>query len=152
MLVQQFLDENEVKYEVIDHPSTYTAQTLAQSVHVTGERVAKTVLLRADDGYALAVVPATHTIDMSSVNTVLGSETVRLAREAECQEVFDDCEVGALPPFGSRYNMRTLVDRTLLESDDIVFEGNTHHEAVRMSVEDFVRLERPIAASFSRHV
>ena len=57
--------------------------------------------------------------------------------------MFADCELGALPPFGSQYGVRTLMDRMLLEDEEIVFEGNTHHEAIRMRHKDYASLEHP---------
>ncbi len=152
MNVREFLMQNNVAFEMMEHRPTYSAQTLAQAVHVSGERVAKTVLLRADDKHVLAVLPATHTIDMQRVQSVLNAQQLDLATESECGVQFSDCEIGALPPFGSRYGMRTLIDKSLLEDGDVVFEANTHEQAIRMGTEDFVRLEQPLVAEFADHV
>src|SRR5690606_21904109 len=125
------------------------AQSLAHAVHVSGNEVAKTVLLRCGRDYALAVLPATHTVDLQAVQQLLGRGPVALATEAECGSRFPDCELGALPPFGSEYGMRTLMDRALLSDEEIVFEGNTHREAIRMRTEDYRRLEQPLVGDFS---
>lgn len=152
MNVQQFLEKSGVRFEVLDHRPTYNAQRLAQAVHVSGELVAKVVLLRADGQYVLAVLPATHTVDLGRVEDLLDADEVELASEEECGRKFSDCELGAMTPFGSRYGMKTLFDQMLAEDDEIVFEANAHNAAVRMECDDYMALEKPIVAVFAQHL
>ena len=151
MNVREFLQNRDVPFEMMAHDRTYTAQTLAAAVHVCGDEVAKTVLLWTDDDYLLAILPATHTIDLDRVESMLGMNTVELATEKECGARFPDCELGALPPFGSRYGMKTIIDESLMRDDEIVFEGNTHSQAIRMKVKDYMALENATVGSFSHH-
>ena len=117
-----------------------------------GQEVAKTVLLRANHGYryVVAVLPATKTIDFQRASQALGGSQLELATELEIAQHCPDCEIGALPPFGSQYGMKTLVEQGLTEDTKIVFEGNTHHEAIRMKFEDFCTVEQPSIASFAQ--
>jgi Ala-tRNA(Pro) deacylase len=149
MNVQQFLEQRHIPFQMLNHRPTYAAQRLAQVVQVPGGEVAKAVLLRADDGFVLAVLAATRGVNVDRVQELVGADNVELASEAECGDCFPDCELGAVPPFGSKYGMRTLVDRSLSEDEEIVFEGNTHHEAIRMKFRDFMELEHPRLADFS---
>ncbi|MEX0712430.1 MAG: YbaK/EbsC family protein [Pirellulales bacterium] len=152
MQLKEFLAQRQVGFEVIEHPTTYDAQRLAHSVHTPGSQVAKTVLLHADHDFVevLAVLPADCKVDMQKVSQALGGAEVELATEAQVAEHCPDCEVGVLPPFGSQYGLNTLVDESLARQKEIVFEGNSHHEAIRMSFEDYRRLENPTIISFSR--
>jgi Ala-tRNA(Pro) deacylase len=136
---------------VLAHDDTYDSQHLAQAVHVPGRLVAKTVLVRMDHGYrfAVAVLPATHLVDLSAVGRIFGGASAELATEYEIAQHCPDCELGSLPPFGTMYDMETLLDESLLEAEQLVFEGNTHHEAIRISAVDFLRLECPMVGSFS---
>jgi len=152
MTIQDFLNEQNVAFDTIEHAPTYTAQSLAQAVHTPGQEVAKTVLLKVDDGYLLAVLPATYEIDFGRVASALGGKRAELADEEDCGDRFADCELGALPPFGSKYGLRTIVDKSLLEDEHIIFEGNTHHEAIRMRCDDYISLEDPIVQEFAHHV
>jgi Ala-tRNA(Pro) deacylase len=151
MKVQEYLRERGVPFEVLEHEATYDAQHLAQSVHVHGQEVAKTVLLRANHGYSyiVAVLPATHRINFKKVSELLGGATIELATEIEIGERCQDCELGVLPPFGWKYGMKTIVDESLTKDEEIVFEGNTHHEAIRMKYADFCRLGEPLVGSFA---
>ena len=149
MNVHDFLHRQDVGYEILHHTPTYDAQRLAQAVSESGYHVAKTVLLKSDADYLLAVVPATHTIDLADARLRLRSDYLALASEEELAERFPDCEMGAVPPFGSQYGMTTLVDESLSRAEDMVFEGNTHDEAVRMRFADYFELEKPVVTHLS---
>ena len=149
MNVHQFLRDRGIPFERILHQPRYDAQRLAETVEVSGREVAKTVLLRTEHDYLLAVLPATCQVDLGQVAQNLRATYVRLATEAEIAERFSDCQVGAIPPFGSHYGLTTLVDSSLAGDEQILFEGNTHDEAIRMGFEDFRRVEEPLVTCFA---
>jgi Ala-tRNA(Pro) deacylase len=151
MNVVKFLEAGHYEFERVPHRATYSAQRLAHELHVPGREVAKTVLLRADGGYKyiVAVLPASKTIDLNNVSKLLGGSKLELATEFDIEKNCPDCEFGVLPPFGSRYGMKTIVDKSLAEDEDIWFEGNTHDEAIRMKLAEFCRLEQPLVAPFA---
>jgi Ala-tRNA(Pro) deacylase len=151
MRLDELLTERQVHFERLRHRPTFTANRMAQMLHVRGKEVAKSVLLRAGSGYVLAVLPATHQVDLGRVRHELGQESVELASEREIERLFPDCEPGAHPPFGSLYNMRTLIDASLAEDREIVFEGQNHEEAYRMSFQDYEAMEHPMKGNFARH-
>src|SRR5438876_5346675 len=114
--------------------------------------MAKTILLRSDRGYVLAVLPATHRVDLEEIRKKLDLEDLEMAGEGEMDRLFPDCEVGAIPPFGSFYHLPTLVDESLAEDEKIVFEAQSHEEAIRMSYKDYEAIEHPVKGRFARHV
>ena len=152
MKIADFLQQEKVKFDLLSHRDTYNAQSMAQTLHVSGHHVAKTVLLRADDGRAflVAVLPASRSIDLQLASQLLGGRRLELATEKEITEHCPDCELGALPPFGSYYGMMTIVDASLDEDEEILFEGNTHHESIRMRFEDFRHIEEPVVGHFTQ--
>lgn len=152
MKVQTFLHDRHVNFEMLRHDETFDSQHLAEAIHVSGRRVAKTVLLRMDHGYqyAVAILPATHLIDLDAVGQILGGAKMELATELEIAQCCPDCEMGVLPPFGSMYGLETIMDESLRDAPQLVFEGNTHQEAIRMAGEDFIRLEHPVIGSFAK--
>jgi Ala-tRNA(Pro) deacylase len=153
MKVAEFLTKRKVDFKILSHPSAFDAQRLAQTLHIPGRVVAKTVLLRANGGYSyfVAVLPATKTIDLAlaRASAALGGSRLELATEADVASHCPDCETGVLPPFGSQYAMQTIVDESLAKDLEIVFEGNTHDEAIRMKFEDFRRIEEPLIVDFT---
>lgn len=149
MNVQQFLSRSGRSFHVIEHPTTFTAQAVALAVQVPGDEVAKTVILKAAGRYVMAVLPATRHVNFEKARAALQAGPVMLADEAEFTRLFPDCERGALPPFGSQYGLTTMVDETLTRDEEIVFEANTHHEAILMRYSDYAELEQPQVADLS---
>jgi Ala-tRNA(Pro) deacylase len=148
MRLDEFLSRNHVSFERLRHPSTYTANRIAQSLHVPGRKMAKSVLIRTNHGYMLVVLPASCRIDMDRLRQELGEPEIELATEDEIEQLFDDCERGAMPPFGSLYHLPTVVDDTLAQ-DEIVFEGQDHDEAMRMAYKDYETIEHPKKGHFA---
>lgn len=151
MNIQQFLERHRAAFEVVPHAEAFDASHIAQATATPGLEVAKAVLLRVNHGfrYVIAVLPSTHRVDIEALSRVLGGAEVQLATEAEVGERCPDCEFGVLSPFGSQYGAETLVDKSLTQDERIVFEGNTHHEAIRMKYADFCKLENPTVAEFA---
>ena len=152
MNLHNYLLDKNVEFDVIPHRETHDAQRMAQAVHVSGREVAKTVLLRANGGYKyiLAVLPADKAIDFEKASKILGGTKLSLATRPDLAAHCPDCEPGALPPFGSQYNVQTIVDKRLVEEEEIVFEGCTHCESIRMKFDDFRRIEEPLIADIAR--
>jgi Ala-tRNA(Pro) deacylase len=151
MNIATYLEEQKCRFERLPHDPTYSAQRLAQQLHVPGREVAKTVLLRANGWhrFVVAVLPGSKKIDLEQVARLLQKGKVELATEIEIAAHCPDCEFGVLPPFGSRYGMTTIVDSSLAADEEIVFDANTHNEAIRMRFDDYVELEDPLVAPFA---
>ncbi len=147
--LREFLDRNQIKYEVIHHSTAYTAQEIAARAHVPGKELAKTVIVKVDGELAMAVLPASAHVDTYGLKTALGAESVRLATELEFKDRFGECETGAMPPFGNLYGMPVLVDEALTSDVEIAFNAGTHRELVRMSYLDFARLVNPRIMKFA---
>jgi len=115
--VTSLLESSGVRYEILKHPQAFTAQEVAATVHVTGKEVAKTLVVDADGKYVMAVIPAPHKLSLKSLKDVLAAKEVRLASEAELTQLFPDCEVGAMPPFGNLYGIPVYVDTELAKDE-----------------------------------
>lgn len=147
--LKEFLDENKVEYVTISHSPAFTAQKVAASAHIPGKELAKTVMIRIDDKMAMAVLPASFQVDFQKLKAAAGAQRVELAGEEEFQDLFANCEVGTMPPFGNLYNMNVFVESHLREDDEIAFPAGSHTELVRMSYADFERLVQPVVGRFS---
>jgi len=141
--LKEFLDANEVKYVTITHSRAYTAQEIAASAHIKGKELAKVVMVVLDSKLAMAVLPASYQIDFDLLRKATGASSVRLATEAEFQDLFPECETGAMPPFGNLYGMDVYVAEELAQDEEIAFNAGSHTELIRMAYRDFARLVRP---------
>jgi len=144
-----FLDESQIPYSVLTHSTAYTAQGAAATMQVSGKELAKSVVLWAGEELILAVLPAPHHVRIDKLGAEVG-KSLRLATEQEFGSLFPDCELGAMPPFGSLYNLPVYVDESLAADEAIVFNAGTHRDAIRMRYDDFVRLAKPRVCSFAK--
>lgn len=140
--LRDLLNHRQVKFLVITHSPAFTAQEIAQSMHVPGREMAKSVVVHHGGRLALAVVPAQARVDLERLGGQLGGP-VRIASESEFAAAFPDCELGAMPPFGHLYGLLTYVDEQLTHDREIAFNAGTHTEAIRMSFEDYKRIAEP---------
>jgi Ala-tRNA(Pro) deacylase len=149
--VQKLLKEAGVGYEVIKHPTAYTAAEEAAVTHISGYEWAKTVIFfTSDDEPIMAVLPASYHVNTELLEDLVGSGKLRLAEESEFAGLYPNCEPGAMPPFGNIYGQRVFVDDRLTEDEEIVFNAGNHQEAVRIRYSDFARLVNPVVGNFGK--
>lgn len=139
----RFFEQRSIAYTASTHPEAFTAQQCAQAAHVPGRAFAKTVVVNVDGSMWMAVLPATERLDMSRVQKCLGARKTRLAGEAEFAPLFSDCDIGAMPIFGSLYGIPVMVAAELTENAEIAFTAGTHRDIVRIRVSDFLDAESP---------
>jgi len=149
--LQAFLDENQVEYRHTSHPAAYTAREVAAAEHVPASEIAKTVVFLSENGYAMAVLCADSVVDLEQLRQSLGLTRLRLATEAELGELFPQCELGAMPPFGNLFNLPVYVDSRLSTQQEIAFNAGTHRDVVHVRFRDFERLVNPGILPFARH-
>ncbi len=137
--VSEYLTEQDADFDILDHPHSSTSMETAQLSHVPGDLIAKTVVLEDDRGYLLAVLPASCQVDLGELHRQT-NRNLGLATEYELGALFDDCEPGAVPPFGGIYNLDTIVDESLSEQTDVYFEAGDHERLVHVSSETFEAL------------
>jgi Ala-tRNA(Pro) deacylase len=147
-VLRKFLDGHHVKYVVMTHSPAYTAQTLAASAHISGKKIAKTVIVKVDGRMVMAVLPASDHVNLEGFKEASGAETVELASEEEFQKDFPGCEAGAMPPFGNLFEMPVFVSETLSQDAEIAFNAGTHRDLVKLAYTDYQKLVNPQVARF----
>jgi len=148
--LKDFLDQNDILYTSIMHSPAYTAQGIAHSAHISGKEIAKTVIVKVDGAFAMAVMPANRKLVLEILKDKLGAKEAALATESEFANLFPDCEPGAMPPFGNLYGMAAYSCAELERDEEIAFNAGTHSELVRMAYKDFRRLVNPKVVDFTR--
>jgi Ala-tRNA(Pro) deacylase len=141
--IKKFLDQHHIKYISMMHSPAYTAQEIAESAHVSGRQLAKTVIVNIADREAMVVLPGNQQVDFKKLTQATGADKVELATEHEFKDKFLDCELGAMPPFGNLYNMPVYISSLLAKHDYILFNAGSHSELIQMSYHDFERIVKP---------
>ncbi len=145
----KYLNLTGVQYQVMSHVPAYSAHSVALATHVPDSELAKTLLIRADEQYWMAVLRADYQINQKFLKHALEAKHVSLATEEELLVFFPDCEVGAMPPFGKLYALPVILDKALADDEHIVFNACTHTQSVKMKFADYEKLVRPIVAEFA---
>lgn len=150
--LQHFLQDKHARYDVMSHIHTSNSMETAEAAHVPGDRVAKSVILKDRAGYVMAVIPSTYLLDVDALTRITGRR-LHLADERELKDLFRDCELGAIPPLGSAYGLKTVMDESLMVSNDVYFEAGTHEDLVHMDMDTFLDLMGEAeCAHFSRRI
>ncbi|MFH1747961.1 MAG: YbaK/EbsC family protein [Planctomycetota bacterium] len=147
MTLESYLMDKGIGFEKHTHRTTYTSQTLAQAEHVSGYNVAKPVVVKGATDFAMCVLPAPKHLDLQKAAVALGESEVRLATEAEMAAVFPECELGAEPPVGALFGLKTVMDTQLQEDEYLVMQAGTHTDAIKLRRTDWESLCDPTVAS-----
>jgi Ala-tRNA(Pro) deacylase len=135
-----YLDSTGKLWEPISHPETLSSVDEARALGIDPDEVAKSLVLKSRGGYALAVIPGGHRLDMHKVRDATGDRTTRLASEDDLERDFPDYELGAAPPAPELLNVHGFVDPTVGSREWIVFAAGTHTDSVRMRTADLIGL------------
>lgn len=147
--LKQFLDRHKIRYVTIQHSVAYTTQEVAESAHIPGRIMAKTVILEIDGELAMAVLPSFQRIQIEELCELAGTDDVRIVHEEEFKGHFPDCEPGAMPPFGNLYGLPVYLSPDLADESEIAFNAGSHTEVIRMLFHDYDLLVRPHVAHFA---
>ncbi len=134
----KYLDQH-VVYDVVVHDPTLSSMRTAEVCHIPGDSLVKGVVVRRDGEYLLALLPATHHIQLSELKKQLGN-TVDLASENEIDVLFRDCVHGAVPPIGECYGLDLIVDDSIDLQSDVYLEGGDHQTLVHMDQAQFAAI------------
>lgn len=134
----RYLDQR-VVYDMLLHEPTRSSTRTAEKCRISGDCLAKGVVMRRDGQYLLAVLPASHHIIPSELSSQFGVE-IDLAKEEEIAPLFRDCALGAVPAVGECYGLETIVDESIEQQPEVYLEGGDHEILVHMNHDEFAKL------------
>jgi len=137
--LQEYLDKSGIEYDVLQHTHTETSLDTAKATHIPPGQAAKSVILEDEDGYLMAVIPASHHIELGQLSRQL-ERRLGLATEDELAGLFSDCDLGAIPPIGEAYHMEVVLEDILKKCPDIYFEAGDHTDLVHVRGPAFLQL------------
>jgi Ala-tRNA(Pro) deacylase len=147
--VKNVLATRGVAYEELHHRVAFTAQEVAQSEHISGHILAKVVVVIADGRPAELILPASRRVVLERVRRLLSADSIRLASEAEMDEIFTDCETGAIPPLRHWKDVSVLMDASMSNAQKLVFQAGTHEDAISLNFQDWLALVNPRVEFFT---
>jgi Ala-tRNA(Pro) deacylase len=141
--IERYLEDRHVPFVHTTHVRAVAAQRFAAAEHVPGDRIAKPVVVRVDGELAFAVVSASQKVDVEELARALGARRVELVPEAEFEDRFSPCEVGAEPPLGL-FGLPIYVDASLARMPKLVMRAGTHEDAIEVDTDEWMRAEHAV--------
>lgn len=157
----KFLEDKKIKYEIVKHKIVYTALDAAGTQHIKPDETVKTLVMKLDGKYALALIPANKNLDKNkfkkSVNVWMkknGAKTVKkieFAKEAWMKKNIQG-KVGATPPFGELIGMPTFFDISLLKQKNLFINSGDYENSIKLTRAGFEKAmgEKTFKGNFSK--
>lgn len=150
--IKQLLDQNKIKYSLLEHEPVYTSEQAAQirgrGVEEGLKRGAKAMIVRAEGKFYQFVIAAHKRISFKKVKQILKTKSVSLATAEEVKQI-TNCTPGSVPPFGNLFSIPVYMDKSLLLNEEIDFNAGRHEVSITMKREDWQRVVSPIVEDFS---
>jgi len=137
--LHKYLDTEKIAYDEIPHVLTMSSARTAQACHISGDRMAKAIVLRRGGGYLLAVLPASHHLMLADLRARFGDD-IAIAGESEIDRLFADCAHGAVPAAGICYGLDVIVDDSIKMQPEIYIEAGDHETLLHLDRAQFERL------------
>lgn len=135
--IRAFLQQKGIPYQEIQHPPAFTASETARTIQGDDITFCKVVMVKLDGRMAMVVLPTFTRVKFELLREITGARQVELATESEFRNMFPDCDIGAMPPFGALYGMEVWLDESLAQCEQICFNAGTHKDALCMKFDDF---------------
>ncbi len=145
----RILESNKIRYKIIPHKVVFTAYDLAQTLKIDLKRVTKTLVLKTDKGYCLAVLPGNLKLDLNKFKKLFKFKKVSIVPEKEMVKKFK-IKPGAITPFASLYKIPLYLEKKIAVLDKCLFQSGSFQESIEMRVKDFIKLENPFLGSFGK--
>ncbi len=131
--LRQYLESRNLRFETVNHPYSEGAAQTAIAGRVPINQMAKAVVLEDHEGrHMMAVVPAGRRLDLHRLSDWMHRD-FQLAPEWKLEQMFRDCQPGAIPAMGDAYYMETVVDDDLMDQEEIYVEAGDHQDLVHIS-------------------
>lgn len=147
----KYLDKTGVNHEILEHKTVYTAIDAARTMEKKMEQIAKTLLVKADKDYYIAVLPADNNLDFKKFSQCL----IKAGRPAKVikipgEKIMENAlkiKAGALTAFGTLHKLGVVAEKNLAKAKKAVFSTGSFNHSVEMAFNDFVKMENAILGS-----
>lgn len=137
--ILKILEDNGILYEHMTHEYVHRSKEASRIRGTRYEEAAKALVLFGDSGFILAVVPGPAKADYSILKKELGIKKLCLANPEQVLQT-TNLTIGSIPPFGSIFGMPVFIEKSILNNDFLTFSAGTHHDTIRMRVEDYLKI------------
>ena len=135
----------QVKYEILKHRTVYTAFDKAKTLKISEKMVGKTLVLKmnpvgsrrlsfgASGKLAVVLIPANKKLDKGKIKKFVKTKKIEFASERLIKNKFKGVKVGAIPPFGNLWGMKTFIDNSLVKEKEIILNSGDYNFSIKIS-------------------
>lgn len=137
-----YLEKNKIKFKEIKHKTVYTTFDLSRTLKEKINRIAKTLIVKTNQGYAIVVLPADRVVDLKKLKKVLGVKKIEIAKE-KIMKSFFKIKLGTITPFATLHKKVPLcIDKALVRAKDILVSAGSYKDSLRIKIKDLMILEK----------
>ena len=137
-----FIQSHTIPGEIIQlSEPTPTVETAAQAVGTQAEQIIKSILFIVCDQPVLAIACGLSNIQRRAIADLfgVGKKRVKLATPDAVLDI-SGYEVGAMPPFGHRQPLDTVIDRRVLDYADAYAGGGAENALLHTNPQEILRV------------
>lgn len=154
-----FLEKKAYKFQIIDHKTTYTAWDMAQTGKINPSDVVKALVLKANNDYFVALIPADKKLDKSKFLKFINGlrkkskekiyAKIDFAKEAWMKKNIPG-RLGAIPPFSELLKLDIYADKLLTKKKFLFLGSGVYEASFRISAKQYFKIENPGQGSFGQ--
>jgi Ala-tRNA(Pro) deacylase len=145
-----FLERNKIEYKILEHKKVFTAFDKSQTLKVPEKIVGKTLVVKFNNNLAIVLISANKNLDFKKLKKILGKET-KLVSEKLIKNKIKGVKLGAIPPFGGLWGMRTFVDKSLKREKKIILNIGDWQFSIEISPKNLEKLSKDLTwGNFSK--
>jgi Cys-tRNA(Pro)/Cys-tRNA(Cys) deacylase len=142
------VDVEVLHYELPRDADSYGA-AVSEVLGLDPQQVFKTLVVRADDRFAVAVVPVTGTCSLKALGAALGAKHIEMARPVDAERLSGSV-VGGISPIGFKVALATVIDETVVLFDRVYISGGKRGVELGLAAADLVAMTGAVLAAIAR--
>lgn len=147
----QYLIDRNIPHRVFQHPGPiHSLEQAAQERDQRPEQVVRSIVFRLAEGeFVMVLMPGPGQVPWKALRRYLGQSRLTMASEEEAFAA-TGYRPGTINPFGLPSPMRTLIDRAMLDLDEVSLGSGQRGVAIIMKPQEMIRaLEQVELVDFS---
>ena len=146
MNLKQFLNKNNVWHQFVTKPETIHTADAAQVTGIELHKVTKNLVSVTDNNeYVLLIVPGDSKVNLKEAAKILGVKKLKLVPFSDAEKI-SGYPPGGTPSIGHKTQMRTLIEKKLLNFDTVYCGGGSRDKLLEIRVQDIIELNDAIIA------
>lgn len=142
-----FIERHHVRAEILHlQQETPTVDDAARAVGANPDRIVKSLVFLIDSAPTLVIACGANLVSRRRLAAHFGVSVKRVKlADPTTTLAASGYPVGALPPFGHRQSLPTLIDRRVLIHDEVYAGGGSIHALLRIQAQEIARITQATA-------